>query len=279
MINQNSKPMKKWITLGTSILSILFLTAFTTHPNSHQTITNTQSDEITAVINKNTTEKELEDLKAFFAENDIELLIKKVTFNEQDEITSLSLLLKKGGTKSQYSSSSNVPISEIKLGYRSGSLFISNSDSFDIASLKNLSNFNHYKIDMDSLMQKHNFAFDFSFDKDSLFSSDHLDIHKLKDQIMKSFTLNEDENGNFIFNGSQIPHFQQHQKLHRFNFVDNPDIEKLIIIDGKESDFKTLDALAKSDQLSDVDFLKSKTAVSIYGDKAKDGAIIAITKK
>ena len=65
----------------------------------------------------------------------------------------------------------------------------------------------------------------------------------------------------------------------KFSFVDDPDIDKLIIIDGKESDFKTLDQLARSDKLEEVDFLKATTAISIYGDKAKDGVIIAITKK
>lgn len=273
--------MKKWIILGIGIVGILFLTAFTNDLDSYQTKTTLQSDEVTAVINKDTTEKDLEDLKVFFAENRIELLIKKVTFNDKKEITGLRLTLIKEGTKSQYSSSSNTPISEIKLGYKSGSLFISNSKRLDISSLKSLSNFNHPNINMDSLMKKHNFAFDFNFDQenDSLFFKGHFDVQKLKDQIMESFTFSKDENGSFFFNGQHKPHSQPHHKLHKYNFTDNPDIEKLIIIDGKESDFKTLDSLAKSDQLAEVDFLKSKTAISIYGDKAKDGAIIAITKK
>ncbi|NNC70792.1 MAG: hypothetical protein HKN90_08240, partial [Flavobacteriaceae bacterium] len=44
------------------------------------------------------------------------------------------------------------------------------------------------------------------------------------------------------------------------------------------STFDELDALAKDDKLDSVDVLKGKTAVSIYGKKAKDGAIIATTK-
>ena len=77
-----------------------------------------------------------------------------------------------------------------------------------------------------------------------------------------------DEDGESIF---------EHKK--KFSFVDDPNIEKLIIIDGKEATFAQLDKLAKEDKLDSVDFLKSKTAVSIYGDKAKDGAIIATSKK
>ncbi len=63
-----------------------------------------------------------------------------------------------------------------------------------------------------------------------------------------------------------------------YQFYDDPNTNKLIIIDGKESDFKTLDHLAKENKIDDVASLKSKTAMSIYGQKAKDGALIVTTK-
>lgn len=272
--------MKKWIFIGICILSMFSLTAFTSISYAHQTKTNTQSDEITAIINKNTSEKDLEDLRTFFLENGIELIIKKVEYNNQNEITSLSIVLKKGNSKSQYSSSSSDPISEIELGYKNDNLYITHSGTFDIASFANQHTFHFPKVDMDSLMKKHNFAFNFDLDEesDSLSFKGHMDIKKFKDQIMKSFTFEEDEDGSFLFNGYKI-HPHKGFKNQRFKFVDNPDIEKLIIIDGKEVDFETLDNLAKSDQLEEVDFLKPETAISIYGDKAKDGAIIATTKK
>lgn len=270
--------MKKWITIGVTVLGIFTLTAFTTVVDKNYTIDNTQPNEITAVINKNTSEKELEDLKKFFLENGIELLIKKVEYNDQSEITSLSLILKKGNTKSQYSSSSQTPISEIELGYKDGNLYISNSGMFDIMAWKNQSGFSHPQIDMDSIMKKHSFAFDFDEEKDSLFFQGHFDVQKLKEQIMKSFSFNENEDGTFLFNGQQAHPFHN-SGSQKYNFVDNPDIEKLIIIDGKEADFSTLDDLAKTNKLAEVDFLKPQTAISIYGDKAKDGAIIATTKK
>ncbi len=272
--------MKKLIIIGMGILGTISLTAFTSTTYEQSIINDTQSDEITAIINKDTTEKELEDLKTFFAENGIEFILKKIDYNDKNELTSLSIVLKKGDSKSQYSSSSTTPISEIKLGYKNDNLYITNSGMFDIAAWKNQSGFNYPRINMDSIMQKHNFAFNFDFDEDtdSLFFKGHLDVKKLKDQIMKSFTFEEDEDGNFIFNGHQMHPFQNFNKQ-KFNFIDNPDIEKLIIIDGKESDFETLDNLAKTDNLDKVDFLKPETAISIYGDKAKDGAIIATTKK
>ncbi|WP_062060067.1 hypothetical protein [Aquimarina longa] len=270
--------MKKWIILGVSILGMLPLKAFTTIIEQNYRIDHIQSDEITAIINKNTSEKELEDLKKFFSENSIELLIKKINYNDKNEITSLNIILKKGNSKSQYSSSSQTPISEIELGYKDGSLFISSSGMFDIATWKNQSGFNNPKIDIDSIIKKHRFAFNFDKEKDSVFFNGHFDIQKLKEQIMESFNFEENNAQNFSFSGPQTHNFQN-STSRRFSFVDNPYIEKLIIIDGKETDFKTLDSLAKSDMLAEVDFLKPETAISIYGDKAKDGAIIATSKK
>ncbi len=270
--------MKKWIIIGVSILGIFSLTAFNTESYPQNAQNNTALNDITAVINKNTSEQELEDLKKFFAENGIELLIDKIKFNNQKEIVGLSITLKKGKSKSRYSSSSDAPISDLELGFKNDNLYITNSGMFDITSWKNQIGFTHHNFDMDSILKSHNFKFDFDKKGDSIFfNGQHFDISKLKDQIINSFEFKEDENGDFIFNGQQLPfHFNKSKK---YSFVDDPDIDKLIIIDGKKSDFKTLDALAKSDKLQDVDFLKATTAISLYGDKAKDGAIIAITKK
>ncbi len=272
--------MKKWIIAGVGILGILSLAAFTSESYPTEVHDTSQLNEIVATINKNTTEKELEDLKKFFSENGIELIIEKIEFNDQNEIIGLGLILKKGSTKSKFSSSSSEPISDVELGFKNGNLYITNSGMFDIASWKNQVGFGNRNFDMDSILKNQNFRFDFDFAKDGdsiFFNGKHFDISKLKDQIMNSFEFDEDENGNFIFNGQQFPsHFG---KFKKFSFVDDPDIDKLIIIDGKESDFKTLDELAKSDKLEEVDFLKATTAISIYGDKAKDGAIIATTKK
>ena len=272
--------MKKWILLGVSILGMLSLTAFTEKEYTNTDLVHVQGDEVTAIINKDTSKKELEDLKKFFAENGIELIIKNVKYNDKDEIIELSLVIQKGNSKSQFSSTANKPISEIELGYKNGNLYVTNSEMFDIMAWKNQSGFNQLHFNLDSLMQKHNFAFDFNFDEenDSIFFGGSANIQKLKDQIMNSFHFEEDEDGNFIFNGQNLGSMK-HFGSKKYHFVDNPDIEKLIIIDGKESDFETLDKMAKDDRLDEVDFLKPETAISIYGNKAKDGAIIATTKK
>ncbi|RZT00070.1 hypothetical protein EV197_1301 [Aquimarina brevivitae] len=265
--------------IGASVLGMLSLTAFTTMQISPN-VTAVQEDDVTAIINKDTTEKELEDLTAFFAENGIDLIIENVAYNDAGEITSLSLILQRGKAKSHYSSSSNVPISEVELGYKKGNLFITNTGMFDILAWKNQAGFSKAPIDMDSLLKKHSFAFDFDFDKDidSIFLGNGVNVQQLKDQIMNSFKFEQDENGNFVFKGQNLGN-SWGQGSKKYQFVDNPEIDKLIIIDGKESDFITLDKMAKAERLDVVDFLNPATAISIYGDKAKDGAIIATTKQ
>ena len=121
-------------------------------------------------------------------------------------------------------------------------------------------------------------------------------MDELKDKMNNMFIIEEDGDGEkrIIIKGHKGNHFffddedhtllewhsdKDHGGKHqKFRFVDNPETDKLIIIDGKESDFETLDKLAKEDKIESVDVLKSKTAMSIYGEKAKDGAIIATTK-
>lgn len=235
------------------------------------------ANDVTAVINKNTTEKELKDLQVFFEESGIELQLNKVKYNSNNEIVSLNITLKKGKSKSNYSSSSNTPITDIELGYKDGDLYIKSAGVLKIFTSKNGTAFHNRSINVDSIMKNHGLAFKFDQDNDSIFFKGNMNIKKLQDKIMKAFTFIKDEDGTFSFNGNFPSNFHSSGKQ-KFKFIDSPDIEKLIIIDGKESDFKTLDKLANEDKLAEVDFLKSKTAISIYGDKAKDGAIIATTK-
>lgn len=75
--------------------------------------------------------------------------------------------------------------------------------------------------------------------------------------------------------------YDDEQKTYRF--VDDPNLKRVVIIDGevqlKDSGINTLNALAKANKLDTVDSLQPKRAMSIYGEKARDGAIIVTTKK
>ncbi|WP_459211137.1 hypothetical protein [Aquimarina rhabdastrellae] len=260
--------MKKYILIGVGILGMLSFSASasttTTHSNSVATVIS--DNEITAVITKNTSEKELEDLKSFFEENGIKLELKNIKFNTDNEITGIHIIIEQGNNRSQYSSSSTQAIPDIELGVKDGALFVTTKSNsmfaFSKGNMKHIPN-------IDSLLQKNGFVFEFDHDS---FNDQMVNINKIVEEALQS-----QKGQNFMnhFNSFQ----NQFSSKNKYHFVDNPDIDKLIIIDGKEADFETLDKLAKADELDVVDFLKPKTAMSVYGKKAKDGAIVATTKK
>lgn len=296
--------MKKTLISGALILgiSVASLFAFNNNTNWKESSALSQNvvrlnDKVTATITKNTTRKELEDLKEFFGSNGITFQIKKVKYNTQNEIVALSFVLKsENGGQSKYSSSSNNPISDLELGKRDGSLFIESMENHSglaqlqnlggLSQLQNLQQLGH--MDIDSLMRDHGFTLGFD-EEDGIFSinGQDFDIDEIERKMEKMFG-HLGENGSFNFNfdfdeddrpSTSANSNNDWEEMPKYNFVDDPDVNKLIMIDGKESTFEELDRLAKDDKLQDVDFLKASTAVSIYGDKAKDGAIIAITKE
>lgn len=269
--------MKQFLYIAFAILGLNSLCAATLSFDI-QTKNKSVSEDITATINKETSQKELDDLKNFLSEKGIDFLLKNVKYNEQKEIVAISIILKKGDTKSNYSVSSNYPISPIVLGHKDGQLFIENNNMTDQLSSRLKSAFQSPNFAMDSIMKHHGFSFNFDDASDSLLLKGHIDISKLKDQLMNAFSFTDNDDGSFSIKG-KLPQSVQKQKMHKYNFVNSPKVAKLILIDGKESDFETLDKLAKSDQLDEVDFLKPQTAISVYGKKAKDGAIIATTLK
>ncbi len=252
---------------------------YSTYANSniHTTSTYKQitTEKVTGTISKNTTEKQFEDLIAYFKQNDIKLDISEVNYNENDEIIGIKILLQKGSQKSKYAMSSNVPIADLELGSKNDSLYITtkgNLQSDRISAI--MDEFEKANESFDSFLSEHPFSFSFSSDQ-------------LRDLLNNAeFDFEEFANG-FIHEGEEVNNQSEHTKSHKksrnslpkFNFINNPNINKLIIIDGEETDFNTLNKLAKSDQLDEVDNLKPATAISLYGKKAKDGAIIVTTKK
>jgi len=121
-----------------------------------------------------------------------------------------------------------------------------------------------------------NFNFDDFFNDNNnsfFFNGQNMTIDQLRDQMKKQLQSNGmNSNGLSWFFDSD----DNSDKA--YNFIDDPKVNKLIVIDGKESDFKKLKSLEEQHKLKVVDMLKPETAISLYGDKAKDGAIIDTTK-
>lgn len=255
-------------------VALLTFTLSVAHSNfGSKASLNQETNEVTATITKNTTEEQFTELIAYFKENEITLNLTEVNYNEQDEIISIHISLEKDGQNSNYGLSSNLPIADIHLGYKNNRLFIKSNkglqtSNHSLSSLFEQLNGNH---SIDSLLTANPFSFSFSSAdlKDFMNSSSiHFDFDDLGDLFGQTNDTNSPSSKSAHKSG-----------LPKYNFINTPGIQKLIMVDGKESNFKTLDRLAKNDQLDEVDNLKPTTAISLYGKKAKDGAIIATTKK
>lgn len=271
-----------------------------------QTATSIKNDiNVDVTINSTTTQKEFEDIMDMLKEHDIKGSFTNIKRNDEGEIISIKIELEDltSGSKSVSNMQSSLPIQEISFGRKNKSLYIRQGKN-------GLGNFAFFGNPMSS----HSFQMDSIFgNRFMMLDSLHANIFKYNDEDGSMFMLNgksfdmddmmegmgdmitieEDENGdkhiiikggsskgmNFFFDKDDDKNHISHGQGQKFKFFDDPNTEKIIIIDGKESNFETLDKLAKEDKLDSVDVLKGKTAISVYGKKAKDGAIIATTKQ
>ncbi|MEZ4792777.1 MAG: hypothetical protein R2783_04740 [Gelidibacter sp.] len=243
-------------------------------------------DNVSITIDSNTTSKDFEDIKKMLQEHQITATFTDIERNDSGKLIGLKIILKDAnGDQAVSQMSSNIPISQIVFGRKDGALYITQSNKENGAfAFFNRPNMMPFSFDPDSLGTQPfasfgNFNFnDFFNDKDGAFflNGKSMNLDELREQMRKQFESSQNGNNNFSWffdsDDNSVPH-------HKFNFIDDPNSEKLIIIDGKESDFGTLDNLAKTDQLEAVDVLKPETAITVYGQKAKDGAIIATTSK
>ncbi|MFD0964111.1 hypothetical protein [Pseudofulvibacter geojedonensis] len=244
----------------------------------------TKDREIKITIDKDTRDSEFKEITNTLKKHDIEASFSKIKRNKQGEITGIKIELEDNkGNASSTSISSSEPINAITLGAKNDSLYITSENS------------NNFSFNGKHSLSKH---FDFSFDDEKdemIINGKKYHFDEIKKKMKDAFVFEEDENGkrmilklndfdfDFDFdqdNGDVDENVWIEKKTtQKFRFIDDPEIEKYIVIDGKKADFKRLDELAKANKLNKVDFLKPETAMSVYGKKAKDGAIIATTKK
>lgn len=297
-------------------------------------------------IHKKTTEADLNDIKKQLKREGVEFKFKKVKFNDNNELTSISVSAKNKGNAQNYAVSSDEPIAPFYMMVKNGNVSISghpsqqlswkhrkaphikghhykfktkesdspheeheiiiekegDEDGVIIFNGKNMELLEDFDMNIEEIIEGKQMDLEQFFDKTKEMkilelTEDHLEemedkLNNMKIKLRNDFMfLEEDENGTVKMrilkrrNGNhEDDNIFWHEKTDapkskQFHFVDDPDIEKLIIIDGQEANFEKLDALAKEEKLDAVEFLKSKTAMSIYGEKAKDGVIIATTKK
>lgn len=263
------KGISHFITILFSLSSIGVSYAFI-NKNSSIILQTPPETSITATISKDTTEKQFEELISYFKEKEIIVNINQVRYNDAKEITGINIQLKRGNQQNNYSMDTNIPIDTIELGYKNEQLFVQPKAShFDI-------NANDISSLIDQFNQK-----GMPFDLSSFFNNENTNeqLGNLNQLFQNSFGNLDEMMKQMQSQFSTIQKTNTNNSIPKYNFINNPNINKLIIIDGKESNFKTLNTLAKNNQLDTVDNLKPATAISLYGDKAKDGAVIATTIK
>jgi hypothetical protein len=248
---------------------------------AQDTITNLGSMDanVTVTLNSKTTDDQIDDIVSMLKENHITPSLTHIERNENGELTSIQIKLSDGtGNEAASEISSYEPISEIVFGRKDGNLFITQGDN-NIFAFFDKNGESTLGAQQDSLLNAFgmlnlNQFFNNDNDGDSFFiNGKTMSIDQLRKQMEQQF-------GNQL-NNQNSPWFNQQGNTNDgslFNFIDDPNTNKLIVIDGKVSDFDHLNALAKEHKIKAVDELKPQTAISVYGNKAKDGAIIATTK-
>lgn len=289
----------KFIKLGLGVISVAIISFVSLKTFAHKPapsavlksevyiIKNTSPDENTSItIDSNTSDSEFEDIQKLLKEQQITASFTQIERNDTGEIIGIKIeLTDANGNQAVSQMSSNVAIPQIVFGKKDGTLYITRSSKEQGAmaffNRPNMAPFGFAtdSLGMSGMSQFGNFNFDDLFnDEDHAFflNGKTLNLDELREQMKKQMA-------SIGFLGNNLSwFFDSHENgsgSNKFIFKDDLNSNKLIIIDGDESDFKTLDQLSKSDNLKTVDQLQPDTAVSIYGKKAKDGAIIATTKK
>jgi methionine-rich copper-binding protein CopC len=276
---------KRVLKLGLSMVLIVALCFVSFKSFAHKT-TKTQIAKDTNVIvtiDKTTTSDEFNDIKSMLKDNGVTATFTNIERNDLNEVTGLEIELKDDNNETATSRiSSNMPIAQITFGRKDGLLFISQSQTENGAlGFFNQPNMFPFNFENDSIVGQNfqsfgNFNFDDFFNDDNnsfSFNGKNITIDQLREQMKKQLQSNGlNSNGLSWF-------FDSDDNSNKtYNFIDDPKVNKLIVIDGKECDFKKLKSLEEQHKLKVVDMLKPETAISLYGDKAKDGAIIATTK-
>ncbi|WP_111308266.1 hypothetical protein [Confluentibacter sediminis] len=278
---------KNVLKIGTGLFIIVILCLVSLKSFAHK---NTKAEptkqiskdaNVIVTIDKKTTQEEFNDIKNMLKENGITATFSNIKRNDMGELTGLKIVMNDNNNNQEAASniSSSSPIAQITFGKKDGLLFISQSNTEQGAfGFFNQPNMLPFGSENDSIASQFgNFNFDDFFNNDDnnsfFFDGKPMDIDQIREQIKKQMESSGMNSNSFSWFFDSENNSQNH-----YSFVDKPYLNKLIIIDGKESNFENLNDLAKADKLKAVDDLKPETAKSLYGDKAKDGAIIATTK-
>ena len=282
MLNQNHSKKTRMLKMLVVFPALtLFLMAFNTktvykneigQDNVHPNIA--QDNSISVVIDKDTSDAELERIKSDLQKKNVDFSY-TVVHNSNNEIIGIDLHISGRGKdgdnfSGSYSSNSNSPISPISMYYDGPS----NSVSFGNSSYKNIqvhSANNHASVNVRVDSENgHNVEVHEDMNHDTE-KDGHVIIERLS------------EDGN-TENNIMIRHGDQHDEMefsgNDRNLIFNYDgtDKPLFYVNGKKTTKKEVEKLAPHD-IETIEVLKGESAINKYGKKAKNGVVEITTKK
>ena len=248
-----------------------------------------EDNEITMVIDKTSTDADLDKVKKIFKDNyDVAVTFSGVKRNNEGHITAINIKVKSESSNGNISEEMDDGINPIKITYntKTGSLSLGNTNKWIVGRALRSGNGNVFFHDSDHKDGKVKIwtskghgtgsvkdgSYEIIIDSDDDGESE-LEVIEISPRhrgrvVTKSGTtisgssifIHNDDGDNGIF------------------FHDDDDSEPLIIIDGKESTEKALKKMDSKD-IEKIEVIKGDKALEEYGKKAKDRVIIVTTKK
>ncbi len=272
------------IKLFLMLIGATFITSEITAQTSND-LSKGNSEDVNITIDALTTDENFRGIIKMLSNYGITAKFENLKRSSANQIKRIKIsLVTNNGQKISSQIKSSSPIENIYFGRKDGALYLGEYEDLpNVLSYKNGQPEFDLNKEKDS-MRSGNPDFDTNdvFNNPSsvfLFEGDSLAIDQIKERTMQNFSFKNSMNDRFSFLFDD--NYDDEQKTYRF--VDNPNLKRVVIIDGeiqsKDSGINTLNALAKANKLDTVDSLQPKTAMSIYGEKARDGAIIVTTKK
>jgi len=255
------------------------------------------SETIEIIIDKNTSEKELEQIKKDLLQKGVDFSYSSVKHNSKNEISAISIRVtadKKGKSKIKSSSSidnGNEPIDPIHILIDNAlsSISIGNAKNFkmDLHEENDKTVWVHSDSDSDHKtieIIEENGRETIKVNGKKVSRSEYEAMQK-KDEIHeKHIKVKKSKNGDsnvFIWNDDE---HDSHEDIiaveegNGFFFIDTEGGKPLYIIDGKESNKEDVKYLNPSD-IQSIDVSKGKKAKEKYGKKGKNGVVEITTKK
>ncbi|MFD2565158.1 M56 family metallopeptidase [Aquimarina rubra] len=242
-------------------------------PLTKPKIVQTKKNTVKFIINKNSTKEDLERIKRVFKnEYDVEVTFSDINRNDNDEITSIGVVLSSKKSNANFSIANETPINPFVISYDSKKEKInigqSNSGQNNVWISKSTSGENDGAQILE-LKSDDNGKSIFIVESDKKHKRKLFKTKGGKNKFV--IRSSDDEHDNQIFINSN-----DHETI--FDFDGNSGKDPLFFIDGKKASKKEVKKLKSSD-IESIDVSKGKAGIKKYGKKAKDGVINITTKK